>query len=96
MAIIIQEERNTSGVMSFLAWIVILGIIGGGIYYVFFKKPDLIEVVAPGSFQSTQEISKINLDAGRVVNDPHFQALRSHVTPRTPATPGRANPFLGF
>lgn len=82
--------------MGFLAWVVAIAILGTGLYYLFFKKPELIAVVAPGNFKDTQEISKINLDPGQVVGNPRFQALKPRVTPLPPPTPGRPNPFLGF
>lgn len=97
MAIIIEQERtNRSGAFGFLVWIVMLTILGTGLYYLFFKKPDLVEVVAPGNFKDTQEISKITLDPGEVAGNPRFQALQQRVAPAPLPIPGRPNPFLGF
>ena len=97
MAIIIEQEQSgRSNAFGFLIWIVILLILGTGLYYLFFKKPDLVEVVAPGNFKDTQAISKITLDPGQVAADPRFQALKQRVSPAPLPTPGRPNPFLGF
>lgn len=96
MAIIIEEERTSTGTYGFLMWIAVLLILGTGLYYLFFKQPDLVEVVTPGNFKNTQEISKITLDPSVVVSNPHFQALKQRVSPTASPVPGRANPFLGF
>lgn len=97
MAIVLQEERpNGSGIVSIIVWIVILGVIGAAIYYVFFKNPEIVATKTPSGFANTAQLSKIQLDPNEVLSSPQFQGLRPYVPALTPKTTGRANPFLGF
>lgn len=95
MALVVGEQRNSGALFAFLAWLLILFVVGVGGYYVFFKNPSLIEVTPPPGFQSTEQIAKIELDPQEVVSDPAFQSLRQYVTPPSAGTVGRPNPFLG-
>ena len=96
MAIIVEEKRDTKGVLNWLVWVAILAIITSPIYYIFFKKPELIEFTSSSSFKNIQELSRINIDSGQLVNSPQFQALKQYVTVAEPQNLGRTNPFLGF
>lgn len=98
MAIVIEEERrpNSVGILSVALWLLLLGGIGAGAYYVFFKSPQLIEVAAPTDFKNTEQISKIQLRPEEVLSNQQFKMLRSYVTLPTPVPSGRANPFLSF
>ncbi len=95
MAIVIEEKRNSSGIINFLIWLVILGIIGASVYYIFFKNPELVEFTAAPSFKDVQQLSKITLNPGDSINNPAFQALKQYITVTTPENPGRSNPFMG-
>ncbi len=96
MAIIIEEKTNSSGIITFLIWLVILGVIGASMYYVFFKNPDLVEFSASSNFQNIQQLSKISINSDQLINSPQFQALKQYITVPTPDNIGRTNPFLSF
>ncbi len=96
MAIVIEEQKTRSGFVTFLLWIVILGIIVGAAYYLFFSQPQLIEVVVPSNFQNAQSISKISVNP-QIVN-PLLQNLKVLIPGAggVPANLGRQNPFLSY
>jgi hypothetical protein len=97
MAIVVEEgQKKSSGIVSFLMWLLIIGVVVAAAYYIFFKRPELVPVAVPASFQNTAALSKIKLNPDAVVNNPSFQALKSYIGTLTPPTGGRANPFLGF
>ena len=96
MAIVIEEQKSKSGVIAAFAWIIILGALLAGAYYVFFKKPELIEVAVPANFENSQQIVNLGKTVSPdIFNSPQFP-LQRRITPRTPQTFGRANPFLGL
>jgi hypothetical protein len=95
MAIVVeQEQKRSQGLVSLIVWGLIFVIIGVAVYYVFFKRPDLVEQATP-NMTSTEALSKIDLKPDEVINSPSFQALHSYVPPITAQGGGRANPFLG-
>lgn len=92
MAIIVEQERSapTSSIVSFLIWIIILGIVGAALYFIFFKSPMSIDLVLP---KTTTALSQIQFNDTIITR---ASALREY-TPQTPAaSTGRPNPFLGF
>jgi len=96
MAIIIEEETNKISIVSILSWLAVLVIIGVAVYYVFFTKPQLVEVAAPPNFKDIDPLAKISLNPEDVVNSQAFQSLKPYVTIGTPEAAGRQNPFLPF
>lgn len=96
MAIVVEAEARRTNFVRFFIWLVILGVIIAAVYYIFFKTPELVEVVVPPTFRNTEELSRISLNPESVVQSPTFNALRPYVTPLVPPPPGRPNPFLAF
>lgn len=97
MAIVVEEEKQSKGsFIGVLIWIVILSVLGAIVYYIFFKKPQTIEVLQPVGFKNTEALSKINLNTEELVQSPAFQALKSYIPLPKPINAGRTNPFLGF
>ena|SRR3989338_5120360 len=97
MAIIIEEERgNRLSLITILIWLVILGVVGAAVYYLFFKNPDLASFNTPSNFKSAEALSKITLDPDQLRRSPLFEALKQYIVPPPPAKLGRPNPFLGF
>ncbi|MEY4731546.1 MAG: hypothetical protein RL681_492 [Candidatus Parcubacteria bacterium] len=99
MAIIVEEEQSrgvSSGVVSILVWLLILGIIAVAVYYVFFAEPELITISSPEGFAATELTANADIDPQTVLGDPQFTNLHDYVTPIPPGSFGRSNPFLGF
>lgn len=96
MAIIVEQERSRSGILTFVIWGVILVIIVVAVYYVFFRKPETINVAPPASFANTQELAKIHFNPQDLIGNPAFQALKTYITLPQASTTGRVNPFLSF
>jgi hypothetical protein len=97
MAVIIEEEEkkpiNWTAVITIAVIVIVLF---AGSYYVFFQKPELIEIVAPRELQTISAISLVEFDPATVVNSPTFKLLRQYGTPVTPPPAGRDNPFEPF
>ncbi|HXF43992.1 MAG TPA: hypothetical protein VNK70_00790 [Candidatus Paceibacterota bacterium] len=96
MAIVVQEEKKGTNWVAILSTLVIIFAIFAGAYYLFFKKPELIEVVTPGSLQNVSNISKISFDPQAVLNSPTWKILRQYGSTPTIPSPGRSNPFKPF
>jgi len=95
MAILIEEQRDRGQWITIVIWLVIIVVIGFSAYYLFFKRPNYVEIAIPDNYKNTTELIKFNLRPDEVVNLPQFQALKQYVTvPALPST-GKANPFLG-
>lgn len=96
MAIIIEEEKDRSGLLVLLGWLLVIVVIVLIVYFVFFKNPEIIEVVGPGSFERTIEVSRINIEPNVVTSHPAFESRRSQVVTPGEGVSGRSNPFLPF
>lgn len=96
MAIIVEEEHKSSGNWGSIAlWVLVFVILAVAVYYIFFRRPELVEVATPQNFENTVQLSKIHLNPDEVINSPQFKALRIYSTSSQVQTSGRANPFLG-
>lgn len=98
MAIVIEEEPKKNGVtiVNVMLWLLFLVGIALFAYYIFFKKPELIEVAKPANYQETEQISKIELRPEEIIANPQFKALKTYVTIPVPTNLGRSNPFSQF
>lgn len=94
MAILVEEEKkpvNWIGIITALFIVVAVFVLA---YFLFFKKPEIIDQVTPKSLESINQISKIKFDPEGVVNSPTFNSLKNtapQIIPRE--TPGKQNPF---
>jgi len=96
MAILVQENKKETNWVTILSTVIIILVIFAGAYFLFFKKPELIEVVAPGSLQNVSSISKLSFDPHGVLNSPTFRLLRQYGSAPAEPSPGRSNPFKPF
>lgn len=97
MAIVVEDERRSSvNVLGLTVWIVILLIVGMGVYYLFFKRPEIIPINTPANLENAESLANIDLNPEEVLGDPVFRQLRSEVPPLSPQNVGKTNPFLGF
>lgn len=96
MAITVEQEKKPINWVAALVTIIIVAVLFIGSYFLFFKKPELIEIVVPGTLQNVSSISRLTVDPEDVLNLPTFKLLRQYGTSVTIPTPGRSNPFKPF
>ncbi len=96
MAIVVEEEKKPVNLAAIASTIVVVLVLFIGAYLLFFKKPQLIDIVSPGSANDLTRISKLNFNPEEVVNNPVFKSLRNFGGAVTNSTPGRNNPFKPF
>jgi|SRR6185437_1752671 len=97
MAIIVEEEKRKSNIGMIVGWVVILGIVGAAVYYVFFAAPELIEIPATGALSTIAPIAQVSLHPEDVINSAGFTALKPGIpnpTSTGPSAVGRTNPFI--
>lgn len=96
MAITLEESKRPVNWVAVLSVIVFVIILFASVYFFFFQKPELIEVVAPKSLQDLGRISKLSFDPEAVVKSPTFGLLRQYGEAPATFSPGRSNPFKPF
>ncbi|MEK7608831.1 MAG: hypothetical protein AAB495_04600 [Patescibacteria group bacterium] len=96
MAIVIEGEKRTKGIIGILVWIIVLVAVGAAAYYIFFRRPEIIEIATPANFQNTERLSKVKLTPEEITQNPLFLKLKAYVSPLVSENAGRQNPFLGF
>ncbi|RME61421.1 hypothetical protein D6779_00095 [Candidatus Parcubacteria bacterium] len=94
MAIVIEEDKRTATLISVAGWVAVLLFIAVAVYYVFFKRPDIIDERVPPHFEKVQEVSGINLKPETILDDPRFKLREMLVPSPQPGNLGRENPFL--
>jgi hypothetical protein len=97
MAIIIEEEKRTSGILNILGWLAVLSMVGAAIYYIFLVSPITAIILPSAGLNNIGPISQVNLNAQNILNSNEFQALKQYVSPTSTfgSVPvGRANPFV--
>ncbi len=95
MAIVVEERSPTNWAGILLALVVIALLFGGG-YFLFFKKPQLIEVVLPPELVSLRPLTEAPFDPQEVISSPNFKALKDYSGELTLPFAGRDNPFKPF
>ncbi len=94
MAIVIEERKNGIGFLNLLIILIIIGIVFGGAYFLFFSPSPKVDVILPKPLEQTSKIAKFTLDPGTVFDGNEFKALRKVVNVPTGGSFGRGNPFL--
>jgi hypothetical protein len=93
MAIVVEQETKKVNWMTVISVVVFLAVMFFGAYYLFFKQPELIDVVAPAELERLSALSSVRFDPRDVVDSPVFQGLRDFSGTVTPPRTGKANPF---
>jgi hypothetical protein len=97
MAIVVQEERqNTTGILYILGWVIFGIIILIGIYYVFFKNPELYEkTVSTISKNKIEDVVQIgsNINLNSIMENSTFKSLKNYIEIPQNVTSGKSNPF---
>ena len=96
MAIIIEEEKKSGSWIGIAGTVIVVVIVFIGGYYLFFKQPELIEVVVPDQLNVLTQLSGAKIDPQAVVGSPTFKSLRDYSQPLETPPKGRANPFKPF
>lgn len=96
MAISIEQKKKKTNWFNVILAIIIVGVIFVGGYFLFFKKPELIEVVVPGKFQELSQLSEVDFNPQELLNSPKFKVLRQFQVETKLPEPGRSNPFEPF
>lgn len=96
MAILIEGEGRD---INWVAWgvtaVVVISLFVGA-YLLFFKSPELIEVVAPQRLEKVEEISRVEVSPESLLESSEFKELRRYGQEIQPPSPGRDNPFAPF
>ena len=96
MAIVVEEEKNTrAGIAGLLMWAVIIIAVIVAAYYIFFKRPELVELATPARFANIEQLLKEEIKPEEVLSNPRFRNLQPYVKPLAPPAGGSENPFLG-
>jgi hypothetical protein len=96
MAVIIEEDKKPTNWTAIITIAVVVIVLFVSSYYIFFKKPELIEVVIPKELQTINTLSRVEFEPAAVINSPTFKLLRQYDTPVMPPPAGRDNPFQPF
>lgn len=96
MAITLEQERKPINWLSVLLTLIIVAVLFGGAYVLFFKKPELVEVVVPSKFENIQEISRLTFNPQELLTSPEFKLLKQYGGKISPPAPGRSNPFQPY
>lgn len=94
MAIILQQEKSPVNWSMVTGVIVVLAIIVGGAYFLFFAPVPGIESIIPSRQQITDELSKVSLDTSTVLGNEEFKRLRQYSGVPAAGQLGRSNPFV--
>ena len=79
-----------------MLWFLIIIIIAVAGYYIFFAKPQFVEIIGvPQNLQSKDIdiLSVIDLNPEGVINSQEFRSLKQYITPPQPGNAGKSNPF---
>lgn len=96
MAIIVEEPKPPKNWGAIISFVIILVVLFGSVYFIFFKKPILIELAISGSIQETEMLSKLTFEPSNIQNNEVFKSLRQYAAPATAGQLGRSNPFLPY
>lgn len=99
MAIVIEQQKQSKiSTFYILGWIIFIFIVIVGIYYVFFKKPEIYEKVIEQHFVSQdknfEELIKIksSLDIASTLES--IEQLKQYITIPQNIPSGKDNPFF--
>ncbi len=96
MAIIVEEAKPPKNWGAIIGVILILAILFGGVYFIFFQQPMIIETISSSPIQETEMLSKLTFDPSSVQDNEVFKGLRQYAASATAGQLGRPNPFLPF
>jgi len=93
MAISIEQKKSSANWLNIILAIIIVTVIFAGGYFLFFKKPELIEVIVPTQLKDLSRLSEAEFNPQELLNSPEFKVLRQFQVEIEVSKPGRDNPF---
>lgn len=96
MAIIVEEEKKPVNWFNVVVAAVIVAVVFAVVYFIFFKNPELIDVVVPGGLNGINQLSQVQVDPAPVVGTLNKYFTGNFGSSLTIPTPGRPNPFLPY
>ncbi|MCL4400325.1 hypothetical protein M1506_03570 [Patescibacteria group bacterium] len=96
MAIIVQEEKKPVNWLNLIVVVVFVVLIFAVAYFIFFNKPEFIDVVLPGNLKDINTLSQVQINPGPVVDELQKYFTTNYNPSLVPPAPGRANPFVPF
>ena len=97
MAIKVEQRKKDKAVWPIVAVIiVVVAVLAGAIYYVFFAPVPALEVIAPPPLRTAKEIAQIKVDPTSVIESQAFKNLRNYAPLPTIGQIGRVNPFINY
>lgn len=94
MAIVIEEEKREINWYALIIAVVIIAVIGATVYFLFFIKPELAEVVVPNRLKELPEIVKIKLNQADVFENSFVKNnLNEYIKPVISEGAYNSNPF---
>lgn len=96
MAILIEEEKKPINWINVIATFVFIVLIFVLAYYVFFKRPDIVETIIPQKLNTISSLKEIKVDPTPVLESlRRYFKTKYNPEPFTPSL-GRSNPFQPF
>ncbi len=96
MAIIIEQDKKPVNWFNIIVIAVVVAIMFAVVYFIFFNKPELIDVVVPGNLNNIKQLSQVQVDPTPVVNTLNKYFTNNYGASLNIPTPGRSNPFSPF
>ncbi|MGC9611116.1 MAG: hypothetical protein ABSE68_02760 [Minisyncoccia bacterium] len=96
MAILIEQDKKSFNWFNAIIVIVVVAILFGVVYFVFFNNPQLIDVVVPGNLSNIKQLSQVQIDPTPVVSTLNKYFTNNYGSSLSIPTPGRPNPFLPY
>jgi flagellar basal body-associated protein FliL len=96
MAIMVEQDKKPVNWINVIAIVVFIVLVFAVAYFIFFNKPQLIDVVLPGNLKSINTLSQVQIDPTPVVQSLQKYFTTNYGSSLTIPTPGRTNPFTPF
>ncbi len=96
MAIIVEQDKKPVNWFNVVVILTVVVVLFAVVYFIFFSKPELIDVVVPGSLNNIKQLSLVQVDPAPVVSTLNKYFTGNFGTSLTIPAPGRPNPFLPY
>lgn len=96
MAIIVKEREKSVNWLTPIVWILVIGLVFGLVYFLFFKQPEFVEIIQPIESQKASRLANIKFDPSEVLQSEVFKTLQQYAGPPIIGEVGRSNPFIPY